>query len=221
MTGLALTLTLALTLAGNAADAGRVEGPVSGQPWSVVGPRTLGAGQQAIEGAVGWPGASLSYLRGLTDALTGGVRCSFVYGVEGLVGRAVAPGFKVQGLIKFRLFERERVSFALGFEPGPVFYGSGGNARGFAAFSMPVALRLGIAASSALSVALLLEAPMWVSFGAPRDFNLPLLTGVGVEYFLSSKLVLFVRTQMGPTLSFPSNTAEFTLHTLLGVGLRL
>jgi hypothetical protein len=145
-----------------------------------------------------------------------GVRAAFVYGVEGVVS-AVAPGLKLQFLGKLLLLDQGRISLGVTFEPGPVFYGGVG---GFAGFTLPVGLRLGIAASSALQLAVLVEVPLWISFGFASSFNLPILTGIGVEYFVQSDLLVFARVRMGPTVLFRAGVADFSLDTAVGVGWR-
>ncbi len=189
----------------------------SGQTWSVVGGRTVGEGHGAIEGAVGWPGVSVAYLRGAAPQFDAGLRASFMYGREGLVS-GVLPGVKLQGLLKLRLFTSGNLSLAATFEPGPYFnveYGL--TVWGFA---LPVGVRLGIAASSALTLGISFDVPLWVQFGPAGGVNVPFLPGVGVEYFVKSNLLVFARARMGPTLR-PYRLAEFTLDAQLGIGWRM
>lgn len=190
----------------------------AGQAWSIVGAKTLETNGNAIDVAAGWPGLLVSYHRGVAPMLTLGARGGFVYGVEGMV-RAVAPGFKVQALLRVRLLERDRISLGLTFEPGPFFH-SGYFASTMWGFSIPVGFRLGIVAASALSLAVLLDLPLWVQFGSGGGVNVPILTGVGLEYFVTSSLLVYFRTRMGPTIR-PYNVAEFTFEGVLGVGFRL
>jgi hypothetical protein len=189
----------------------------TGQRWSVVGGRTVGAGGNAIEAGLGWPGLSVGYSRGVLDSLDLGVRLSFNYGLEGLVTRVV-PGAKVQGLLKFRLIDKGAVSLGLTFEPGPLFavdrFGNG-----TVAFALPVGLKLGFAVSSALNLGFTFDVPLWIQFGAGGGANLPLLPGLGLEYFVKSELLLFFRTRMGPTLR-PGGFFELAFDAQLGVGYR-
>lgn len=189
----------------------------AGQTWSAVGARTVEPQANLIEVAAGFPGLSVSYLRGVAPGLNLGARVSFTYGVEGLV-RDVIPGVKVQGLVKVRFIDSERVSFGLTFEPGPLFvtpYAS----QTRAGFALPIGLRLGVAASSAFGLALLVEVPLWIEFGPSGGFNVPILSGIGLEYFVTSKVALFFRTRMGPTIR-PWRLAEFTFDAALGVALK-
>jgi hypothetical protein len=145
------------------------------------------------------------------------VRLSFNYGLEGLVTRVV-PGAKVQGVLKFRLLDKNALSLGLTFEPGPLFWADRfGNA--FVAFSLPVGLKLGVAVSSALTLGFTFEMPLWIEFGAGGGANLPLLPGLGLEYFIKSELLVFFRTRMGPTLR-PRGVFELTFDAQLGVGYR-
>lgn len=204
-------MTMVVVLAASLAAA-------DGQQWSVVGPRTVAPGGNALELGAGWPGLSVGYLRGIASGLNLGARLSFDYGVEGLV-RSVVPGFKLQAVVKARLVDAERLSLGLVFEPGPLFhFPSAASSR--IGFALPVGLRFGIATSSALSLAVRLDAPMWVEFGPFGGFNLPILTGLGLEYFATSAIAIFARVQVGPTIR-PSGLAEFTLDAVLGVGFQL
>jgi len=189
-----------------------------GQSWSIVGPKTIEPNGNVLEIAAGWPGLSAGYYRGVAPGLNLGARVGFVYGVEGMI-HYVEPGFKAQVLLKWRLLEADRLSIGVTFEPGPFFHAPyfGGTVAGF---SLPIGFRLGIAASSAINVAVLVDLPMWVSFGPGADFNVPVLTGVGLEYFVSSTLGLFFRARVGPTIRASSGTAELTFEGSLGVALR-
>lgn len=200
-------------------DTGGPAAVPSGQAWSAVGPRTVGQRRNVLEGAVGWPGVTVGYLRGIAPKFNLGGRFGFVYGVEGLVRARVAPGLKLQLLTKVTLLDQGKISFGLTFEPGPVFHFYG-NQGTLVAFTLPVGFRLGIAASSAVQLALLFDLPFWISFGPGSSFNMPILTGVGVEYFLQSDLLVFLRLRMGPTVFFRGGVAEFTLDSVVGVGWR-
>ncbi|MEW5737894.1 MAG: hypothetical protein AB1938_03150 [Myxococcota bacterium] len=208
-------LMLAVLVASGAAQA---QEAAVGQSWSVVGPKTISSGANAIEGAVGWPGLSVSYLHGLAARFNLGARFSFNYGVEGIVRYQVTPGIKLQVLTKFSLLESGRVSLGVTFEPGPLFHFY--STSTLVGFALPVGFRLGVAASSAVQLAILFDLPFWISFGAAASFNVPILTGVGVEFFLQSNLLLFLRLRMGPTIFARGGPAEFTLESAVGVGWR-
>lgn len=190
---------------------------VSGQRWSAVGPRTVAQGSNQLEVTAGFPGLSVGYLRGVAPQLNLGVRGSFHYGVEGMI-RDLVPGVKLQGLLKVRFFDEGRVSLGLTFEPGLLVHTPYLRSQRLG-FAFPVGLRLGIAASSALNVAVTLDLPMWVEFGVYAGFNLPILTGAGVEYFVTSNLAVLFRLRMGPTLR-SYQVAEFTFDGAMGIGYR-
>jgi hypothetical protein len=209
---------LALLAAGLLASAAAAQPEPIGQTWSAIGPRTLEPGANSVELNAGWPGLSVGYYRGILPGLNLGARLAFVYGVEGMI-RYVEPGFKGQLLLKWRFLDLERVSLGLTFEPGLFFHAPyfGGTVAGF---SLPLGLRLGIVASSALAVSVLVDLPMWVSFGPGSEFNVPVLSGVGVEYFVTSTLALFLHTRIGPTIHAASGFAELTFDASLGVAFK-
>ncbi len=215
-----LVLGLVLVASGAwaaAADEVKADDLNAGQPWSAIGPKTVAPGGNVVEGSVGYPSISVSYLRGFSPGFNLGVRVGFVYGVEGMF-RESAPGFKGQLLLKLRLLDAGRVSVGLTFEPGVFSYSSflQGGRLGVA---LPVGVRLGIAASSALSVAVLVEFPMWIEFGQFGGFNFPILTGGGAEYFITSQFAVFARARIGPTIR-TNRPAEVTFDASLGVGYR-
>ncbi len=204
-------LALGLLLAASAALAEDV-----GQPWSIVGPRTIAPDQNAFEFGAGWPGVSAAWVHGVGPGLNLGARLSFDYGIEGLV-KQVAPGLKVQATLKVRFLDTERVSFGLTFEPGPLFHFPQ-YASNLIGFALPVGVRLGIAASPAFCLALLVEVPLWIQFGVTGGLQVPILSGVGLEYFVTSNLGVFARARVGPTIR-PYST-ELTFDGTIGVGFK-
>lgn len=192
--------------------------PGAGQPWSALGGRTTGQGGNVVEGGVGWPGLYAAYHRGVSKEVDVGLRVAFVYAQEGNFS-LVAPGMKFNLGAKVQLFDTGRVNLGVLFEPGP-FFNVFALGRTVSGFSFPFGVRLGVHPASALSVALSFDVPLWVEFSGARGAYVPLLTGLGVEYFVDSRLLVFARTRMGPTLT-PYGRAYFTLDATLGVGWRL
>lgn len=202
-------------------------GITSGQAWSVVGARTIGVDDNLVEAGVGYPGIHVSYLRGVLDKMNLGVRLSFNYGVEGVLSRIhawapISPGLKVQGLFHYRLLEQGKVSMALRFEPGPLFHFE----RGYTlvGFALPISFRVGIAAASAIGVGIGFDIPLWVQFSSPlSSFSVlvvPILMGGGLEYFISSNLLVSFNLRMGPSIPTNGSNAAFTFEGKLGVGYR-
>ncbi len=187
-----------------------------GQAWSVVGGRLAGSGANVFELRAGWPGASVGYLHGLGPAELG-ARLGFTYATEGITSR-LGPGGKFQALGRLRLVDGDVLSLALAFEPGLTVAADRFGLAGWG-LALPLALRAGIAASSAFGVGLALEVPIWVNLSA-RGVTLPLTAGVGVEYFLSSTLAAFAQVRMGPALRLDGGGAEFALDAVVGVALR-
>jgi hypothetical protein len=185
------------------------------QRWTTVGAKTLAPGENLLQGSVGSPFISVEYARGVASGLNLGGRLGFASQVEGLL-RDAAPGFRAQVCGKGRLLDSGRLSLGLTFDPGFIIYSSyvQGTRAGLV---LPVGFRVGLAASSAIAVAVQFEVPMWVEFGPFGGFNVPLLTGVGAEYFVTSHLALFVKARLGPTLR-TFRATEVTLDAALGVG---
>jgi hypothetical protein len=193
----------------------------AGQAWSVVGARTLEPNANGVEISIGYPGLAGSYLRGVAPGVNLGGKLGVNYGLQGLVRQSVlGVGLSLQGLVKVRFFDADKLSLGLTFEPGP-FFSSRYNVVA-AGFALPLELRLGIAASSAIGLAIVVGLPLWISIGEYYPVYLPILTGVGLEYFVTSKLALLFRTRMGPTLHLGTIVAaEFTFNGELGVAFKL
>lgn len=195
---------------------GQELGVGSGQGWSVLTGRTVGAGTNVAHGQVGWPGLSASLLHGLTEDLDLGGRFTFDYGFEGLVSGPVVPGLELQALLRFRLLDTERFNLAVNVGFGPLLYFFRALTR--FGLSLPVGVVLGIPVSSALNVAVGLDLPVYLTFG-PGDFSFPILVGGGLEYFIDQSLAATFHVRMGPTLN--AGWAPFTLEAQLGVAYRL
>jgi hypothetical protein len=211
MIGVLLSLVVA------AEGSSAAPGLSQGQRWSAVGALTAGMGSNVVEGGLGWPGVYAGYSRGVASNVDFGVRVTFNYGLEGLVTR-VQPGAKLQGLVKFRAFESGAVSLALLFEPGPLFsVESFGNS--VIGLTLPVGFRMGFIVSSAIALGLSVDVPLWVQFGDRGGVNVPILAGLGLEYFIKSELLAFFKTRMGPTIR-PVGRLEVSFDAHLGVAYR-
>jgi hypothetical protein len=189
----------------------------SGQVWSAIGGRTLGEGSHVIDVRAGWSGASVGYQRGVAPQFDVGGRFGFIFAQEGMVN-FVSPGLKATAQLKLRLLDQGAISVALLSDPGFfLLFPPGQTIFGLV---IPVGVRLGIAASSAVGLSVGFDVPFWVGFGPLGSVNVPFLTGVGVEYFITSNLNVFATVRMGPTVrSF--GTVSFTLEAVLGVDIKL
>ncbi len=188
-----------------------------GQRWSVVGGRTVGQGSKAVVVDVGWPGVGVAGWFGAASGVDLGVRASFVYGVEGAVS-AVRPGVKGQLLLKLRLFDGDRTSVALTAEPG-VFFHSALMSQTLLGVAVPLGLKVGFASSSAVHLGLSLEVPLWFQVGPTMQVTVPILAGLGTEYFITSQWLVFTRIRMGPSITL-GKPADFALDAQLGLGYR-
>jgi hypothetical protein len=204
------------------------------QGWSIIGGKSIGNQQTALEAGFGFPGLHGSILRGITPTIDIGGRFSFDYGIEGLTNQVV-PGIKLQGLLHVSLLESGIVSLMVAFEPGPLlhFYGGrtdtlpGGirivtDGYTLSGLALPLRLQLGIAASSALNVGVHFDIPMWIAFAnagnGNASFQFPILAGVGVEYFVKHNFLVYFEIRMGPTIFTETSTATFTLISNVGIG---
>jgi hypothetical protein len=193
-------------------------GPISGQLWSVVTPRTIGQNGNALETGFGFPGIYGSYLHGFTPTLDLGARLSANYGLEGQVN-TVQPELKLQALLKYRIMDNGKVSLGVKFEPGPLL-SFPSNRGAIPGFTLPASITLGIVATSALNIGVTFEIPFWLQFGNRSSAIIPVLMGAGAEYFVSSSLAVWFAVRMGPSIWTNGDPAQFTFDGRLGVGWR-
>ncbi|MDY7228533.1 hypothetical protein [Hyalangium rubrum] len=193
-----------------------------GQGWSVLAGDTVGANNTVFSGQLGWPGISLGLLHGANSKLDIGGKFTFNYGQEGLV-EVVEPGLKLQAWVRLMLAQTSKVSLAVTFQPGPLFYFHDGDTD--VGLALPVALVAGIPVGSALMLNVGLDIPFHVYFGTGGGPVFPLLVGGGMEYFLDRSLAVNFNVRMGPSI-FPDSgrrgrsEAYFTLEALFGVAYR-
>ncbi len=194
--------------------------PAEGQAWSMVGGRTLGFNKTMVEGGMGFPGMHVSLMRGVTDNVDIGGRVGFNYSVEGLLPLYI-PGIRGQFAVKVRLVNKDTVSLALRTDPGVAFYFLRGSA--VIGLLLPIGFSLGIAASSAVTLSLSFDLPMWIGFstaGGPAVLTAPVLSGAGVEYFVTSDLLAYLSVKMGPSFESQGGTATLTMEGKVGVAYR-
>jgi opacity protein-like surface antigen len=203
--------------------------PVPGaQGWSVLSGQTVGAGATVVDTQFGYPGISFGLLHGVNEGLDLGAAVDLNYSLEGSA-QSLAPGFKLQGLLRVCFVDTPQLNFGLQFAPGPFFaffhggrYGSVelSNPDTFAGFSLPVSLVVGIPIGSAMMLNAGIDVPFFLYFGPGAGAVVPILAGAGLEYFVSQHLSLSFNTRVGPTLA-PYNYAYVSFEGLLGVAYRL
>ncbi|MCY1020771.1 hypothetical protein [Pyxidicoccus sp. MSG2] len=188
-----------------------------GQGWSILAADTLGRGNTAFSGQIGWPGLTLGLLHGGSERFDIGGKFTFNWGREGWV-RFTDPGIKFQAWMRLMLAQTNNVSLALTFQPGPLFYFDNGDTD--VGLSLPVGFVVGIPAGSAVMVNLGLDIPFHVYFGEGIGPVFPILVGGGLEYFIDRSLDINFNVRMGPSLIPDFDATEFTLEALMGVAYR-
>jgi len=196
----------------------------AGQGWSVLGATTIGDGGMALNAQFGYPGVSAEFLAGL-GSVDIGIRGTYNYAFEGLTERYYQrSGLKGQALLRLNVLQGQRVNLGLRFEPGMLAYFSRSTTD--TGLLLPFGMTLGIPVSSALNLGLTVDIPMyvlWTRGPLPISYeglHVPILFGAGAEYFVDKNIALTAQMKMGPTL-FPRGGADFTLHFLFGVAVKL
>jgi hypothetical protein len=190
-----------------------------GQGWSVLSGQTVGEGATVLEAQAGYPGISAGLLHGLSPKLDLGGLITFNYGVEGSL-TTVTPGVKFQGLLRTTLVQGDQLNLGLWFAPGPFFYFFGSNDTR-AGIAMPFGLTLGIAVSSAILLNAGIDLPFYATFGTNGGAVLPILAGIGAEYFIDRNLEVNVNGRWGPSIPFSSAKGFVSMDLLLGIAYHL
>ncbi len=183
--------------------------------WTATGARTAGAGANLLEAGAGWPGAHLSYSRGLGPSFELGARASLQYGYEGFL--RTLTGVKVQALLRLCFADNGTVSLALTLQPGVMIYLA---YSAVVAVTLPVGLVLGVAVSRSVALGFGLELPLWSRLGFGSGLFIPLVLGAGVEYRITPAVSVWLRARGGPTFFSYASPPEPTLDAKAGVGVR-
>lgn len=205
-----------------AAPAAHAEGlKERGQGWSFFSSQTAGANATVLGAEGGFPGVSLALLRGLQEGFDLGGRFSLVYAFED-IPRLIYPGLKAELLGRIHLVDTER--FGLGVNLGVGFLAQFAWANVFG-INIPLGLVLGIPIGAAMVASVGLDMPLFVTFGSWGGLTVPILAGVGLEYFIDKSLVVTFNMRMGSALGVTGlragNTSEFAFKMLVGVALKL
>ena len=185
---------------------------------SVLDGRTVGTGSDVFHLEAGWPGLTVSYLHGAADRFDLGLRLSLNYGYEGYPRLSGTPGVKLQAALRVGLFDAGKLGLALSFSPGILYYAFPGSTT--VGFTMPLALGLNLAVSDALNLGAGLDVPLWITFGPLSSVTVPLLFGVGLEYFLDRNFALTFRMRVGPAINSLSR-AELAFTSHVGIAVKL
>ncbi len=184
--------------------------------WAVQSGQTVGSGNTVLHGQMGFPGISATLLHGLNRQVDLGGRFSFNYGYEGQA-TSIAPGLKLQFVLRFGVLQRGKFNFGLRAEPGFfAYFRSGYTMFGLA---VPVGADFGIRVSDALSINLNVDLPMFAAFpsyGGGGTFVVPILFGAGAEYRIDQSLALTVDTRFGPAIA-STGSANFAFNLLFGL----
>ncbi len=229
-TALVLAALLCLCLPGAARaeaaelDSGGGAGYVGGEKGWLLNGETLGNGQTAFHGEIGWPGLQLSLLHGVSDQLDLGGLFAFNFGVEGITDYGAQPGLRLGGILRLNLMDNGKVNLGLRVAPAMIlyFYSSGyylGGSSTVFGFAIPIQVVVGIPISPQFAVHFDMGLPMTIALTPDSSFTLSILPGAGLEYKLDRALSLTFDTAFGAAINFGGG-ASFQLRALFGVGYR-
>lgn len=195
-----------------------------GGPGSLLAGRTVGAGADAMLVQFGWPGLSFTYLHGSSANLDFGGSFTFNYGFEGTTH--TSPGLKFAGIVRLNLLDTGKINLGLRFDPGITMYFGNhyywrDNTVAFG-ISTPIQLAIGVEAGDAMMINFGIDMPMCIFFTPDVVFEMPILTGIGLEYHVDPRLSITLNTGFGPDVFIGNggSDTQFAFKTLAGIGYR-
>ena len=188
---------------------GLAQAQTSTNHWTVDSGETVGAGANVVRGQVGFPGLWVDIIHGVGSTTDIGGRLQLNYGVEGLT-EAIHPEVVVNFLARQQFVDSGKYKFAVTFNPGIQFFFAFSTTT--FAITFPVEGQLGIAIDPKFTFNASFGLPMWVDFGGPSVFYLPILFGAGVEYLLEPNTALTFKVRVGPTVAFVNGVVGLQLH---------
>ncbi len=156
----------------------------------------------------------MTYAHGMGPRFDLGGKFTFNYGYEYAV--AIYPAINAQVVMRFGILNQGIFSLALEVEPGI--------GVGFVPFTfliyLPVALQMSIHPIPSLSVLFGAEFRPAIGIGQGVAFGMPImLLDPGIEYAVSNRVALTLRTAFGP--SIVGGNVAFTFRALMGATIKL
>lgn len=184
--------------------------------WSLYGGETVAAGQDVFGGEVGWPSTSIGWTHGLTDTTDAGIRFDVLYAFETTTDTHFGLGLRVP--LRGLAVRTAKVSLLVETDPGLRVYPGNGTPWGFA---LPVAASLGFSMSPDIRFALGIDVPFTIFFGPSAQVVLGTQFGLGIDWYLDPRLLVGVKTRVGPVFSTDWDGSRFGLVTQIGIGYRM
>ena len=195
--------------------------PIGDRAWSATAGRTVGSGNNVLQGEIGWPGFSLTYLHGADERTDVGARINFNYGFMNTTNSVT--GVDLQVPLRYRMTDNPSggINVALQVSPGLTLYSNHGST--LFGIGGPLGVVAGTRVSDSLTLDAGAEVPVLLSFTNPFGVVFGPLFGVGGEYFVDRNLMVTARIRMGPEISLDHNgsNTQFGLQTLIGVAYNL
>lgn len=191
-------------------------GPTSaGTNWSATAGETVGRNNGVVQGEVGWPGVSVTYLKGSDERSDIGGRASFLYGFENTT--STAGGFGLNGIYRRRLNDDPRLAISGHIDPGVEIYGVGGTT--VFGLTAPVGVVAGYKLDDRLTIDAGADVPITIALSGAAGVVFGPLIGVGGEYKVNRDMAVTFRTRVGPEFAVVSGGSGSSVGfvTLLGL----
>lgn len=174
--------------------------------WGLHTGDTVRSGDNMVYGEFGWPSLNFGFAHGLSDKVDIGALFAFDYGFEYRVDTELGIGLRVP--VRITPLRTNKLSLMIHFDPGVKFDSFGhtdanGNQTAPVLFGLwfPVGLELGIHVVREVTIAVGMEAPIYVNVTKPQYGAVPLLFGPGFEYHVDEHIALGLNTKFGPSIA--------------------
>jgi hypothetical protein len=213
----------------SAAAAEGAAGPSRSRASWLMSGATVGAGHNALQAQLGWPGLDFTFLHGASPTLDLGASLGFNYGFEGIPKYRAMPGLRLNGVVRLELVEEDKLNIGVRVSPGffvyfdEVYnYWHRTEIEARFGFSLPVELVAGFLVLPNLTVHAGIAMPIGFQLTESFVFLMPMLPGFGAEYRVNDALSLTFDSRFGPNIVIGEDNADvdFAFRMLVGAGYR-
>jgi hypothetical protein len=188
-----------------------------GGRWSYAAADTVGDGQSAIGGELGWPDVTLGFVYGVSHNIDVGAKLELAYGLEGTTN--IHFGFGLRAPIRINFVKKDKLSVLAHVDPGIKMYtgtldSDVNRATGsyydkmFFGIQFPVGMAIAFSPTREWSVGLGVDVNLGLGLagvGSP-SFAIGPMAGPEVEYRIDDQIVVGLNTRFGAEIAIGSQT---------------
>jgi hypothetical protein len=193
-------------------------GPGSPGHWSTVTGETVSPDHDALSFQLGWPGASFTYLHGLSDRSDMGVELDFLYSFENTSNATFGFGAGVP--LRLVVNRSSRVLVGLRLDPGIRLYTKNSVTNFMTRF--PVGGIIGLQVTPALRLAVTADLTLAINWTHTSFFEIGPQFGFGADYLIDRNLIVGLNARFGPQFyTLSGSPSDFAFTTVIVVGYRM